>query len=183
MPYTSHKTQINVYVVFIEGSRETIQSKYTFGYSHKANSIQKILHQSCWQMIKSHWTNSGREGTARHSEDRNNQIYIKQQFWGVTKYTSFLLHSFIRPIPAQDIILRKGPSKLFTECHLAFLWVFLPKSPGIGLLQMPSTGILASVSFWPLLNIESVARVSQHVLLTHYLLVKQVKCWRQIRLF
>ena len=35
-----------------------------------------------------------------------------------------------------------------------------------------NTGILASVSFWPLLIIESVARVSQHVLLTHDLLVK-----------
>ena len=34
--------------------------------------------------------------------------------------------------------------------------------------------ILASVSFWPLLIIESVARVSQHVLYTHELLVKQV---------
>ena len=34
--------------------------------------------------------------------------------------------------------------------------------------------ILASVSFWPLLIIESVARVSQHVLFTHDLLVKQV---------
>ena len=35
-------------------------------------------------------------------------------------------------------------------------------------------GILASVSFWSLLIIESVARVSQHVLFTHELLVKQV---------
>ena len=34
--------------------------------------------------------------------------------------------------------------------------------------------ILASVSFWPLLIIESVARVSHHVLFTHVLLVKQV---------
>ena len=34
--------------------------------------------------------------------------------------------------------------------------------------------ILASVSFWPLLIIESVAHVSQHVLFTHYLLVKEV---------
>ena len=31
-----------------------------------------------------------------------------------------------------------------------------------------------SVSFWPLLIIEFVARVSQHVLFTHDLLVKQV---------
>ena len=37
-----------------------------------------------------------------------------------------------------------------------------------------STGILASVSFWPLLIIEFVARVSQHVLSTHDLLVNQV---------
>ena len=36
------------------------------------------------------------------------------------------------------------------------------------------TFILASVSFWPFLIIESVARVSQHVLFTHDLLVKQV---------
>ena len=36
--------------------------------------------------------------------------------------------------------------------------------------------ILASVSFWPLLIIESVARVSQQVFFTHELLVKQV--WR-----
>ena len=34
--------------------------------------------------------------------------------------------------------------------------------------------ILASVSFWPLVIIESVARVSQHMLLTHDLHVKQV---------
>ena len=34
--------------------------------------------------------------------------------------------------------------------------------------------ILAFVSFWPLLIIESVARVPQHVLFTHDLLVKQV---------
>ena len=33
--------------------------------------------------------------------------------------------------------------------------------------------ILLSVSFWPLLIVESVARVSQHVLLIHGLLVKQ----------
>ena len=33
--------------------------------------------------------------------------------------------------------------------------------------------ILASVSFWPLLITESVARVSQHMLFTHELLVKQ----------
>ena len=32
--------------------------------------------------------------------------------------------------------------------------------------------LLASVFFWPLLIIESVARVSQHVLFTHDLLVK-----------
>ena len=32
--------------------------------------------------------------------------------------------------------------------------------------------ILASVSFWPYLIIDSVARVSQHVLFTHDLLVK-----------
>ena len=36
------------------------------------------------------------------------------------------------------------------------------------------SGMLASVSFWPLLIIESVARVSQNVLFTHKLLVKQV---------
>ena len=38
--------------------------------------------------------------------------------------------------------------------------------------------IRASVSFWPLLIIESVARLSQHVLFTHDLLIKQVylKC-------
>ena len=34
--------------------------------------------------------------------------------------------------------------------------------------------ILASVSFWPLLIIEYVARVSQHMLFTHDLLVEQV---------
>ena len=34
--------------------------------------------------------------------------------------------------------------------------------------------ILASVSFWPLLIIKSVVRVSQHVLFTHELLVKVV---------
>ena len=34
--------------------------------------------------------------------------------------------------------------------------------------------ILASVSFWPLLIIKSVVRVSQHVLFTHDLLIKQV---------
>ena len=37
-----------------------------------------------------------------------------------------------------------------------------------------TTDILASVSFSPLLIIKSVARVSQHVLLTHDLLVRQV---------
>ena len=34
--------------------------------------------------------------------------------------------------------------------------------------------ILALVSFWPLLIVESVARVSQHVPFTHDLLVKQL---------
>ena len=37
-----------------------------------------------------------------------------------------------------------------------------------------SLSILTSVSFWPLLIIESVARVSHHVLFKHDLLVKQV---------
>ena len=40
--------------------------------------------------------------------------------------------------------------------------------------NVQETFILASVSFWPLLIIESVARVSQHVLFTHELLVKRV---------
>ena len=35
-------------------------------------------------------------------------------------------------------------------------------------------GILASVTFWPLFIIDSVARVSQHVLFTQDMLVKQV---------
>ena len=39
---------------------------------------------------------------------------------------------------------------------------------------LKSETILASVSFWPLLIIELVARVPQHVLFTHDLLVKQV---------
>ena len=34
--------------------------------------------------------------------------------------------------------------------------------------------VFASVSFWPLLIIESVARVSQHVFFTHDLLFKHV---------
>ena len=42
-------------------------------------------------------------------------------------------------------------------------------------LKILIVGILASVSFWPLLIIESVARVSQHVLFTHDLIVKQVE--------
>ena len=37
---------------------------------------------------------------------------------------------------------------------------------------MYSKTILASVSFWPLLIIESVARLLQHVLFTHDFLVK-----------
>ena len=41
-------------------------------------------------------------------------------------------------------------------------------------IRFQSYSILASVSFWPLLIIESVARVFQHVLFTHELLVKQV---------
>ena len=41
-------------------------------------------------------------------------------------------------------------------------------------VELNVIGILASVSFWPLLTIESVARVPQHVLFTHELLVKQV---------
>ena len=40
--------------------------------------------------------------------------------------------------------------------------------------MMMKLGILASVSFWPLLIVESVTRVSQHVLITHDVLVKQV---------
>ena len=43
--------------------------------------------------------------------------------------------------------------------------------------------ILASVSFCPLLIIESVARVSQHVLFTHDLIVKQVERYNPIDCF
>ena len=42
------------------------------------------------------------------------------------------------------------------------------------LMDFVNIDILASVSFLPLLIIKSVARVSQHVLFTHKLLVKQV---------
>ena len=41
--------------------------------------------------------------------------------------------------------------------------------------QINELDILASVSFWPLLIIASVARVSQHVLFTHELLVKEAE--------
>ena len=40
-------------------------------------------------------------------------------------------------------------------------------------LSQEAISILASVSFWPLLIVESVARVYQHVLFMHDLLVKQ----------
>ena len=43
--------------------------------------------------------------------------------------------------------------------------------------------ILASVSFWPLLIIESVAPVSQHVLFTHDLLFKKYNVINAIRFF
>ena len=71
--------------------------------------------------------------------------------------------------------------KDFFYSHLSFTAAYSLKSEKIGLLILlnseaasPTVFILASVSFWPLLIIESVARVSQHVLFTHDLLVKQV---------
>ena len=42
-----------------------------------------------------------------------------------------LLQPSITPVPAQIILLWKGPPKLYIECYLVPLWVFLPKSPGI----------------------------------------------------
>ena len=41
-----------------------------------------------------------------------------------------LLQPSIRPVPAQVILLSKGPPKLCIECHLVPLWAFPPKSPG-----------------------------------------------------
>ena len=48
----------------------------------------------------------------------------------MTKTYFLLLQLSIRPVPAQVILLWKGPPKLCIECHLVPLWAFLPKSPG-----------------------------------------------------
>ena len=48
----------------------------------------------------------------------------------ITRTHFLLLQPSIRPVPAQAILLWKGPPKLCIECHLVPLWVFPPKSPG-----------------------------------------------------
>ena len=48
----------------------------------------------------------------------------------ITRTHFLLLQPSGRPVPAQIIILWKGPPKLCIECHLVPLWALLPKSPG-----------------------------------------------------
>ena len=54
-------------------------------------------------------------------------LHFKEQ---ITKTYFLLLQPSIRPIPAQVILLWKGPPKLCIECHFVLLWAFPPKSPG-----------------------------------------------------
>ena len=49
----------------------------------------------------------------------------------ITRTHFLLLQPSIRPVPAQVILLWKGPPKLCIECHLVPLWAFPPKSPGL----------------------------------------------------
>ena len=49
----------------------------------------------------------------------------------ITRTHFLLLQPYIRPVPAQVILLWKGPSKPCIECHLVPLWAFPPKSPGL----------------------------------------------------
>ena len=66
-------------------------------------------------------------------------IYIRRKphqyglhFYEQIARTRFLLlQPFIRPVPAQVILLWKGPPKLCIECQLVPLWAFPPKSPGL----------------------------------------------------
>ena len=62
---------------------------------------------------------------------------------------------------------------LLLDCFLSRFHLSVKLKTVDSTFEMKKTDfILASVSFWPLLIIESVARMSQHVLFTHGLLVK-----------
>ena len=52
----------------------------------------------------------------------------------ITRVHFLLSQPSIRPVPAQVILLCKGPPKLCIECHLVPLWAFPPKSLVMGLV-------------------------------------------------
>ena len=66
--------------------------------------------------------------------------------WTNNKATLLLLQPSIRPVPAQVILLWKGPPKLCIECHLVPLWAFPQKSPGS--IRSLWRYIIASLETW-----------------------------------
>ena len=47
----------------------------------------------------------------------------------ITRTHFLLLQPFVWPVPAQVILLRKRPPKLYIECHLVPLWASPPRLP------------------------------------------------------
>ena len=70
-------------------------------------------------------------------------LHFSQQ---ITKTHFLPLQPSIRPVPAQAILLWKGPSKLCIECHLVSMSVFPPKSPG-NLVQKKSRANRSIISW------------------------------------
>ena len=62
----------------------------------------------------------------------------------ITRAHFFLLLSSIRPVPAQVILLWKGPPKLCIECHLVPMRAFPPKLPGWSFVKPKGSCYLAS---------------------------------------
>ena len=66
---------------------------------------------------------------------RQCELHFNEQ---ITITHFLLLQPSVRPVPAQVILLWKGPPKLCIECHLVPLWAFPPKSPGTTAINTPS---------------------------------------------
>ena len=61
-----------------------------------------------------------------------------------------LLQPSIRPVPAQVILMWKGPPKLCIDCNLVPLWAFPPKSPGKHYVMLYKNRQWPSVVYWVL---------------------------------
>ena len=62
-----------------------------------------------------------------HRKPNQYALHFNEQ---ITRTHFFLLQPSIIPVPAQVILLWKGPPELCIECQLVPVWAFPPKSPG-----------------------------------------------------